>query len=155
MLSILNNQTKLMNILALIISIVALIATLRKKEFGKFYFVDLDHNNDDIWIKVIKSDLYDVKFICEPYENMSCRINILNENDDKDSVLGFPNETNPIVKIGLLKENAILKFRNCNSSKVHIHFIDKYNNVYNQELNHNKISERKHKNIWNLTFVGT
>lgn len=155
MFSILIKQIDLLDILALTISIVALIATLRKKEFGKFYFQVLDKNSNDIWVKVIKSDLYDIKFICEPYKNMSCRIKILNENDDKDFVLGFPNETNPIIQVGLLKENTILKFRNCNSTKIHIQYKDKYNNLYGQELVQNKISERKHKNIWNLTFVGT
>ena len=155
MLFIVNFKIDIIDIFTLAISIVALLATLRKKEFGKLYFQVLDQNNEDIWLKVIKSDLYDVKIICEPYKDMSCRIKILNEYDDKDSVLSFPNETNPIVQVGLLKVNTILKFRGCNSTKIHIQYKDKYNNLYRQALNQNNISERKHKNIWNLTFVGS
>lgn len=155
MFSILIKQIDIVDILAIAISIIALIATIRKKEFGKFYFQILDKNNNEIWLKVIKSDIYDIKFICEPYKNMSCKINILNEYNDKDFVLDFPTEKKPIVQVGLLKENTILKFINCNSTKIHIEFKDKYNNRYSQELLQNKISDRKHKNIWNLTFVGT
>ena len=154
MLCIINYKIDIIDIFTLAISIFALIATLRKKEFGKFYFINKNNENDDIWIKVIKSDLYDLKIICEPYTNMSCRIKIRKENDDNEEPF-FPTESNPIVYLGLLKVNSILKFRGCNSSKVRIEYKDKYNNLYSQEMTQNKITERKHNNIWNLTFVGT
>ena len=67
MLCILNNQINLLDIFTFIISVFALIATLRKKEFGKLYFIPKDEDGNHIWGKVIKSDLYDLKFICEPY----------------------------------------------------------------------------------------
>jgi hypothetical protein len=152
---ILNLKINVIDVLTFTISIVALIATLRKKEFGKLYFQELDQNNTDIWLKVLKSDLYDIRIIFEPYKNMSCRLKITNEHEEKDSLLAFPNESNPIVQVGLLKVNTILKLSGCNATKIQIQYKDKYNNLYEQELNQNNISERKHKNIWNLTFVGS
>lgn len=155
MLFILNNQIDILDIFTLIISLMALTATLRKKEFGKFYFMPKKEINDDIWIRLIKSDLYELRFICEPYSNMQCRINLFNPDDSKDLVLEFPKETKPIFEIGLLKENTIVKFRNCKSTIIHIEFKDKYNNLYSQKLTQEKIFKRFHKNIWNLTFVGS
>ena len=155
MLLILNNQIDLLDIFTFIISVIALTATLRKKEYGRFYFIPKNENRNDIWLKVIKSDLYDLRFICEPYKNMQCRINLYDCNAGTDSVIEFPNESKPIFEIGLLKENTIVKFRNCNSSQIHIEFKDKYNNRYTQNVTQEKVAERCHKNIWNLTFVGT
>ncbi|MES2239004.1 MAG: hypothetical protein V4497_01965 [Bacteroidota bacterium] len=150
-----NYQIDLLDIFTLLISVIALIATLRKKEFGKFYFIPKKENQKDIWIKLIKSDLYDLKFICEPYKDMKCRINLYDCNTQTDSTIDFPTETEPIFEIGLLKENTIVKFRTCNSSQIHIEFKDKYNNHYTQNLTQERISERRQNNIWNLTFVGT
>ena len=155
MLCILNTQIDLLDIFTLIVSVIALIATLRKKEFGKLYFIPKNEDQKHIWVKVLKSDLYDLKFICEPYVNMMCRINSYDCNTEKDTTLFFIKETKPIFEIGLLKENTILKFTHCNSTQIHIEYKDKYNNIYTQNLTQEKISKRCHKNIWNLTFVGT
>jgi hypothetical protein len=155
MLCILKNQIDLLDIFTLIISVIALIATLRKKEFGKLYFIPKNEDQKHIWVKVLKSDLYDLKFICEPYMDMKCRINSYDSNTEKDSTLYFIDETKPIFEIGLLKENTILKFTHCSSSQIHIEYKDKYNNSYTQNLTQEKISTRYHKNVWNLTFVGT
>ncbi len=155
MLFTINNQIDILDIITLVISLIALAATLRKKEFGKFYFISKKDSKNDIWIKLIKSDLYDLKFVCEPYTNMACRINLFNPDDDTDLVLEFPTETKPIFEIGLLKQNTTVKFRSCNSSTIHIEFKDKYNNHYSQKLTQEKIFERFHKNFWNLTFVGS
>jgi hypothetical protein len=155
MLLSINNQIDILDIITLIISLVALVATLRKKEFGKFYFTPKKDKKSDIWIKLIKSDLYDLKFVCEPYKDMLCRINLVNPDDGTDLVLEFPSETKPIFEIGLLKQNTTVKFRSCNSSVIHVEFKDTYNNHYSQKLTQEKISERFHKNFWNLTFVGS
>ena len=155
MLCIINYKIDIVDIFTLIISIFALVATLRKKEFGKLYFVVKNKNNDDLWIRSIKSDLYELKITCEPYTNMSCRINLRYENEDKDSVLAFLSETEPIIQKASLKANTTIKIRGCNSSKIHIEYKDKYNNHYVQELTQEKISKRRQINIWNLTFVGT
>ena len=87
--------------------------------------------------------------------NMKCRINLYDCNTEKDTTLCFIDEIKPIFEIGLLKENTILKFTHCNSSQIHIEYKDKYNNKYTQNLTQKKISTRCHKNVWNLTFVGT
>ena len=149
------NKIDFLDIFTLTISIIALIATLRKKEFGKLYFITKIQANDHILIQVIKSDLYDLKIVCEPYKNMSFTILIQKENETEFKLFSFPNETKPIIEIGLLQTNTILKFKSCNSSKVQIQYKDKYNNHYKQEMSQNDISERKHINIWNLTFVGS
>ena len=155
MLDIINSKIDLLDIYTLMISVIALIATLRKKEFGKFYFVIKNVEKNEIWLQVVKSDLYDLQIICEPYKKMSCRINILKESDTKESVIAFPDEEKPIVHFALLKVNTIIKFKGCYSSKIHIQYKDKFNNLYRQEMDQNKIAERKHVNIWNLTFVGS
>jgi len=89
-----------------------------------------NENQNHIWVKVLKSDLYDLKFICEPYTKMKCRINLYDCNTEKDSTLFFIDETNPRFEIELLKENTILKFTHCTSSKIQIEYKDKYNNSY-------------------------
>jgi|APLak6261690433_1056193.scaffolds.fasta_scaffold08286_2 hypothetical protein len=155
MIFILNYKVDIVDVFTLSISIIALIATLRKKEFGKLYFIPKSNENEDLWIQVIKSDLYDVKITCEPYKNMSGRIKILKENSETETVLAFPKETKPTVEIAILKVNTILKFRGCNSSRIQIQYKDKYNNCYSQEMTQNDIGKRRHRNIWNLTFVGS
>lgn len=155
MLYILNNQIDILDIFTLIISVFALVANLRKKEFGKFYFIPKNYSRKDIWIKLTKSDLYDIHIVCEPYKNMTLRIDVLKPDASKDEPFEFLKETTPKFEFGSLKENTIIKFRNCTSSKIQISYRDKYNNHYTQCLTQEKISGRWHKNIWNLTFVGT
>lgn len=144
-----------MDILALLISIIALVSTLRKKEFGKFFLIQKNDPNKDVWVKVIKSDIYEVKFICEPYKGMKCRIDRLEENSKAELAPVFIKEANPTYEFGILKSNTIVKFHNCNSTMIHVTFRDKFNNLYSQHISRNKASRRNHKNILNLTFTGS
>ena len=144
----------LLDIFTLLISFFALFATLRKKEFGKFYFVPKDNPNQHVWIKVMKSDIYDLKFTCEPYTNMIYRIDFYHPEIKDDNVI-FRNEVNPTFEIGLLTQNTTVKFSSCKSSKIQVEYSDKYNNKYIQIVTQEKISKRRHKNFWNLTFVGS
>lgn len=52
------------DLIALLISVFALTATLRKKEFGKFVFIKINNPNqgNDVWLKVIKSEIYELTF---------------------------------------------------------------------------------------------
>ncbi len=151
---IFNNGVDLISILALVISLIALVSTLRKKEFGKFYYIPINESKSDIWIKLIKNNIYDLNITCESYEGMSSRINIYCPDGGKDTVF-FIDKTSPKFELASLKENSIIKFRNCNSNKFKIRFRDRYNNLYSQNMTQKKINERHHKNFWNLTFVGT
>jgi len=152
---ILNTQIDLLDILALIISVIALAATLRKKEYGKFYLIPKNDTQKEVWVKLIKSDIYDVKIICEPYTGMSGRIDLLYPDAEKDSVWVFISELKPDFEFGSIKADTIIKFHNCKSTKFHVTFRDKYNNLYSQCISQDDIGRRYHKNIWNLTFVGT
>lgn len=152
---ILNYQVDVLDVFTLVISILALCATLRKKEFGRFYFIPKNENRNDVWIKSIKSDLYDLKFTCEPYSNMNLSIILIIPNTEKETFYGFLKETKPIIEIASIKENTIVKFVNCSSTKIHIEFKDKYDNHYTQSFTQEKINRRFHKNFWNLTFVGS
>mgnify|MGYP003611949954 CR=1 FL=1 len=154
MLIILNYKIDILDIFTMLISIIALLSTLRKKEYGKFYFIPKNEKEDPIWIKLIKFDLYDLKFSCEPYTNMNCRIDIIDPETQAQSFWCFPSEIKPTFEIGFLKQNTIIKFTHCKSSKINIEFQDKYNNKYSQILTQNNMSKRLHKNFWNLTFVG-
>lgn len=155
MLFILNTQIDLLDILTLIISVIALMATLRKKEYGKFYLIPKNDTQKEVWVKLIKADIYDVKFTCEPYTGMTSRIDLLYPDTNKDSVWAFISEVKPSFEFGSIKTNTIVKFHNCKSTKFHVTFRDKYNNLYSQCITQEEISRRYHKNIWNLTFVGT
>ena len=155
MLFILNNQIDILDILTLIISLFALTATLRKKEYGKFYFIPKTDTQKEVWVKLIKSDLYDIKFVCEPYKDMVGRIDLLYPDATQNSVWVFLKETKPDFEFGSLKENTIVKFHNCKPTKIHVSYRDKYNNSYSQCITQDNIGRRYHKNFWNLTFVGT
>jgi hypothetical protein len=144
-----------LDVFTLIISIIALLATIRKKDYGTFYFISKKEKQDNTWIKVIKSDLYDLKITFEPYKNMQLRITMYNPEDNSESLLDFIKEVQPIFELGFLKENCTLKLNSCNCSIIHIEYRDKYNNLYRQSLTKNKISKRTHINFWNLTFVGS
>ena len=150
-----NNNIDILDIFTLVISVIAFTATLRKKEFGTFYYINKSEEKSDIWIKLIKSDMYNLKLTCEPYSNMKLTIVVYDPEKDKESVLAFANEDKPIVEAAEIKENSIVKFRNCKTSSIHIEYKDRYNNHYCQKLKQQKINTRIHKNFWNLTFVGT
>lgn len=145
----------IIDVLAFTLSLCAFIATLRKKEYGKFFLIPKNEMQQEYWIKIIKSDLYELKFCIEPYKNMKARIDVLYPNAEKDSFLFFPEEPNPDFEIGLLTEGTIIKFHNCKTEKIKISFRDKYNNHYSQTILKNSISKRCQKNIWNLTFTGS
>lgn len=151
--SIINYKIDILDIVTLFISIIALISSLRKREFGKLYFIPKE-SRKDIWLKVIKSDLYELEIIFEPYNNMNFKIKVYDYDKDEDSLRSFQEEVKPIFKMAELKQNSIIKFINCNSSRIHIEYRDKYNNLYSQNLTQTKIDKRLHKNIWNITFSG-
>lgn len=155
MLFTLNTKIDLLDILTLIISVLALTATLRKKEYGKFYLIPKNDTQKEVWIKLIKADIYNVKFKCKPYARMKCRIDLLHPDASKDSALASISELKPSFECGSIKANTIVKFNNCKSTKIHVTFSDKYNNFYSQCITQDDIGRRYHKNIWNLTFVGT
>jgi hypothetical protein len=152
---IINNQIDILDIFTLCISIVALLATLRKKGYGKFHLVLSNNKKNGIWIKLIKSDIYEVKLTCEPYDGMAGKICLLYPDTENDSFYDFINELNSEVEFGSIKVDTILKLKYCESTKIYISFRDKYNNLYYQWINQNKISRRIHKNMLNLTFTGT
>ncbi|MFY7739249.1 MAG: hypothetical protein ACOVQC_01925 [Flavobacterium sp.] len=151
--SIINYKIDILDIVTLFISIIALISSLRKREFGKLYFIPKE-SRKDIWLKVIKSDLYELEIIFEPYSNMNFKIKVYDNDKDEDSLISFQEEIKPIFKMAELKQNSIIKFINCNSRRIHIKYRDKYNNLYSQNLTQTKIDKRLHKNIWNITFSG-
>lgn len=138
-------------IFTLLISVSALIGTLRKKEYGKFWFVEIKENLKDlIIIHLIKSDVYEVKISFEPYKNLKILVEVIDENRAI-----FADELKPYIEIGNLKQGCALSFNECHSRKIYIEYRDKYNNLYRQILTKSSITERLHKNIWNLTFVGS
>lgn len=154
MLFILSNEIGIVDVLALIISLFALFATLRKKEYGKFWFLEIKENSKSyIIIHLIKSDVYEVKIQFEPYANLNILTEIIQDDNDTSSL--FANEPKPYNYISKLKEGSVLRFKQCKSSKIHITFRDKYNNSYSQKLTMDSISKRYHKNFWNLTFFGS
>ncbi len=154
MLLIYNIKIDILDVFTLLISFIALTATLRKKEFGLLYFIPKTQSEQHVWIKVIKSDIYDLKFTCEPYKKMSCRIDFYHPINPNNTFF-FLDEINPKFEIGLLAENTTVKFSNCKSSIIHAEFKDKYNNKYKQTITQEIISKRRHENFWNLTFVGS
>lgn len=145
------------SVFALLISIFALVATLRKKDFGTFYFVPLleEKYKNCVWLKLIKSDVYDITIIIEKSVNLNCRLEFYNPDTDKVEIVAFLDNNNNNCKIGHLKANTILKFTHCGSNKISFTYNDKYNNKYTQSVKENILKRRFHINFYNLSFVGS
>jgi hypothetical protein len=140
----------ILSVIAILISIVSLIATLRKKEFGQFLFVQKE-NDFEIWIRVVKSNIYDVRFdfVNDIKPN---RIKILYPNEIKDIPLWFESSNLNELKLPVISDDSILKITNSDGLEIKIYFRDRFNNHYCQILDKSKISNRKHLNCLNLTF---
>ena len=151
-----NTDFSLVDIFTLVISISALIATLRKKEFGTIVFVDINNENvrNDIWIKIIKSDIYNVTFKIKSKQTINSRVKLL-YSDKTESVLFFLDNKQISFEIPELKPSERLEITNFTFEEIQIKYIDKYNNRYKQTLKKSKITDRRHINCWNLTFVGS
>lgn len=151
------NITDTISLFALLISIFALASTLRKKEFGAFFYVPLIEESlkNDIWLKLIKSDVYKINILIEDKIQKQYRLATNCPNTEKDSVIAFLDSSNNNCQVGHLKSNTILKFTNCTSSKISITYYDKYDNRYTQSLVKGVLSKRCHTNFYNLTFVGS
>ena len=122
--SIINFKIDILDIVTLFISIIALISTLRKKEYGKLYFIPKNETRKDIWLKVIKSDLYELKIKFEPYKDMKFIIKVNDFEKNEDILQSFQEELKPIFEMPVLKQNSIIKFTNCNSNLIHIEYRD-------------------------------
>ena len=142
--------------LSLLISISALIATLRKKEFGTIVFVDINNENvrNDVWIKIIKSEIYNVTFKIKSKQTINSRVKLL-YSDKTESTLFSLNDSQARFNIAALKTDDKLEITNFNFEEIQIKYTDKYNNRYKQTLKKSKITDRRHINCWNLTFVGS
>ena len=57
----------ILSITAILISIVSLISTLRKKEYGQFLFIQKEGYIEEVWIRLIKSNIYDINFDFHDY----------------------------------------------------------------------------------------
>jgi hypothetical protein len=143
----------IISILAVLISTISLFSALRKKEFGEFALVQKDGFISEIWIRVIKSNVYEVEFVFLD-EKKASRIKLLNPSDGKDSPLWFNNSTYDNFKIPVAFDNSIFKITNHSGLKIKIKYKDRYNNWYSQQLKYDSISKRKHLNPLNLIFGG-
>ena len=140
----------ILSVIAILISIVSLIATLRKKEYGQFLFVQKE-NDFEFWIRVVKSNIYDLRF---DFVNgiKPNRIKILYPNEIKDIPLWFESSNLKDLKLPIITEDTIIKIKNREGLNIRIYFRDRFNNHYCQVLDKTKISNRKHLNCLNLTF---
>ena len=137
---------------AVLISVISLASTLRKKEFGEFLNIQTEKVSE-VWISVVKSNLYDVQF--EFIEkNKPSRISILKLNETKESTLWFDSSIFRDLKIAIAEEYSIIKFTRPDGMKVKIIFKDRYNNIYCQLLDDSKITQRKHLNPLNFSLGG-
>lgn len=150
------SNISLIDFLALLISVFALISTLRKKEFGKFVYVEINKKNvsNDVWLKIIKSDIYDISFKIKSNHPVNSRVKLFYPNKT-ETVLYFLSDNQFDFKISELKASEKIEFTNFNFQQIKISFTDKYNNKYSQILFSDKIKKRYHLNFWNLTFVGS
>lgn len=140
----------IVSILAVLISVISLISTIRKKEFGEFLFVQTERPSE-IWIRVVKSNLYDVCFEFEEKHKPN-RIKILKPNELKDDALWFDSSHFDDFRHAVIDDNSILKLTYRSDLKVQITFCDRFNNKYCQLLDEMGITKRKHLNPFNFTF---
>lgn len=143
------------DLIALFLSTIALIATLRKKEFGKFVYIELNSNRKEreFWIKLIKSNVYDVEFTIISKDGFTGRFKLekMNENGVP---FWFPDDTNKKMNIAMLSENDKIIINCSEFEKIEIRFKDRFENRYFQTIKNKSCSNRRHINFWNLTFVG-
>ena len=140
------------DLIALLISVFALTATLRKKEFGKFVFIKINNPNqgNDVWLKVIKSEIYELTFKIISNSVIDGRIK-LEYIDGEQTVICFPANSGKNFYLTSLKPGEKIKVSNFNFNKIEIIFKDKYK----QTLYRDSITKRNHVNFLNLTFVGS
>jgi hypothetical protein len=143
-----------LSITAIIISVVSLISTLRKKEFGEFLFIQKEDFISEVWIRLIKSNIYDIEFHFID-DLQPSRIKMLMPGGEKDIPLRFESSRFRSYKHPVFGENSIIKFSSQTDLKIRISFKDRYNNTYFQVLNSKEISNRKQINKLNLTFGGS
>ncbi|MCF8435195.1 MAG: hypothetical protein K9G37_12035 [Crocinitomicaceae bacterium] len=140
-----------LSITAIIISIISLVSSLRKKEFGKFLFIQKEGYINEVWIKLIKSNIYDIEF--HFIDNIQPkRIKMLSPDSEKDVLLRFESSKHHNFKYSFLNENTIIKITTYSNLNIKILFTDKFNNRFYQVLNSQEITDRKQLNPLNLTF---
>jgi hypothetical protein len=145
----------LLDITAIILSIFAFLATLRKKEYGKFYFVKNKGENKDLLFKLIKSDVFEVKIQPDLSKDSGLRLILLDPNFLDEKNVNFTSYEDKNFEFGSIKNGTLLKVSGQNIKSLQITFKDKYNNKFSQVITKNNISKRSHNNIWNLTFIGS
>jgi hypothetical protein len=141
-------------ITAILISIVSLVSTLRKKEYGQFLFIQKEGFVGEVWIRLIKSNIYDIEFHFVDNVQPS-RIKMFMPGDEKDTPLRFESSKYKNYKNPVFKENTIIKIANNKDLNIRISFKDRYNNRYYQILTIKEITNRKQINKLNLTFGGS
>lgn len=144
----------ILSITAILISIVSLVSTLRKKEYGQFLVIQKEGFIEDVWIRLIKSNIYDINFDFLDGIQPS-RIKMYMPGDEKDTPLRFENSKFKNYKNPFFQENVIIKIHSHKNLKMKISFKDRYNNKYYQVLNSQEITNRKQINKLNLTFGGS
>jgi hypothetical protein len=143
-----------LSLIAILISVVSLISTLRKKEYGQFLFIQKEGFTGEIWIKLIKSDIYDIEFLFNDNIRPS-RIKVLTLEDVKDSILYFDSSKYANYKSPVFNENSIIKISLNPEVNIKISYKDRFNNQYYQILTSKEITDRKQINKLNLTFGGS
>ncbi len=144
----------ILSITAILISIVSLISTLRKKEYGQFLFIQKEDFISEVWIRLIKSNIYDIEFNFVDNVQPS-RIKMFMPGDEKDIPLRFESSRYKNYRNPVFKDNVVIKIANHKDLKIKICFKDRYNNRYYQILTTKEITNRKQTNKLNLTFGGS
>ena len=104
-----------LSITAIIISIISLVSSLRKKEFGQFLFVQKEDYISEIWIRLIKSNIYDIEF--HFIDNIQPRrIKMFMPDSEKDIPLRFVSSKFNDYKNPFFKEHTIIKI--CRRSSI-------------------------------------
>ena len=141
----------ILSLTAILISVISLISNLRKKEFGQFLYVQKEDYISEIWIRLIKSNIYDIEF--HFIDNIQPRrIKMLMPDSEKDIPLRFVSSKFNDYKNPFFKEHTIIKILSDSEIKIKIIYKDRYNNRFSQVLNSQEITDRKQLNPLNLTF---
>ena len=141
----------ILSLTAILISVISLISNLRKKEFGQFLFVQKEDYISEIWIRLIKSNIYDIEF--HFIDNIQPRrIKMFMPDSEKDIPLRFVSSRFKDYKNPFFKEHTIIKILSDSEIKIKIIYKDRYNNRFYQVLNSQEITDRKQLNPLNLTF---
>jgi hypothetical protein len=137
------NLETILSACSFLVSLITLITVLRKMEFGEFsIFKSHDKIEFDARLKVIKSDIFNIKIIFKPGTEDKRVMQII----DGDTNTYYTESGTNYIEIPKLTEETILICSNINT-QFQISYFDRYGNEFSQIVDESRKSINRRKVI--------